>query len=164
MKPVSPFPMTAYVFSSCLLAQVNPSLETIAAMGAEEPNEVDPENLKDATLLSALPLDFSSNRLNDLKESPYFSAINAMIECGISFDSIKDTNPQLNRFLVNIDESQLEDVTTFEKFTDPYQAPDGLTYDRDTLERSIRAKLTPNVVQSVEDPASTDRSPVQHLG
>ena len=58
-------------------------------------------------LLSALPLDFSRDRLNDLKASPYFGAINAMIESGVSFDSIKDTNTQLNLFLVNIDESHL---------------------------------------------------------
>ena len=64
-------------------------------LSAEEPNEVDPQDLKDATLLSALPLDFSSDRLNDLKASPYFDAISAMIESGVSFDSIKDTNSSI---------------------------------------------------------------------
>lgn len=146
-------------FSSCLLAQINPGLESIAAVGAEEPIEEDPQELKDAILLSVLPKDFKNDRLDDLKASPYFGSISAMIESGVSFDSVKDTNPQLNRFLVNIDESQFEDMTTFEEFKDPYQAPDGFTYDRDTIKETIRAQLTPDPRRDMTDFSMADFGP-----
>ncbi|MEC8677225.1 MAG: hypothetical protein VXX85_00050, partial [Candidatus Margulisiibacteriota bacterium] len=145
-------------FSSCILAHVNARLEPISTVGAEEPSEEVPQDLKDHTLLSALPLDFSSARLNDLKKSPYFGAINALIECGVSFNSVKNTNHQLNRFLVNIDETQFEDMITGEEFKDPYQAPDGLTYDRDALEKTIKAKLNPD-----EGTPMADLSPAQRI-
>ena len=77
---------------------------------------------------------------------------------GLVLIVLKTLIPQLNRFLVNIDESHFEDMITGDEFTDPYQAPDGLTYDRDTLEGTIRAKLNPD-----EGEAMADYSPAQRI-